>query len=422
MARVRENLPSRNEPYWMSLGKSQALGYRRCESGVRTWIGRWTEPDIEEDRKRPKYVFEALGPVDDRLTYTAAVKAAGEFFKRAELKWKTRFDGEPDEVIDTNEEACKAYVRNLEAVKGKDSAYDAEHRFKKHVYGKRFGRLRWAKLTAREVERWRNGLVTEGRQRNSANRIFRVWIAAMNWASARCSTDGVTSWKFVKEFPVEDGSRKGYLTFIQRTALLEACDRDKDPAELEKDPHLIYCTPDLGNLLRGHFFAGARPGELVKARVQALDVRAMTLTLISCKNKKGEARPRVFFLYEPAALEFFKRMAKDKLPLAFLMTRSDGSAWVRDNGRPRYREWGRGIKAAIRLANARLEEADRIPEEDIVLYVLRHIVITDMLSEDKIDQVAVEKVTGTSAAMIKKHYYKVVEERLKKKLAGRRSL
>jgi hypothetical protein len=36
--------------------------------------------------------------------------------------------------------------------------------------------------------------------------------------------------------------------------------------------------------------------------------------------------------------------------------------------------------------------------------------------------VAVEKITGTSDAMIRKHYYKVVEEKLKKKLANRRSL
>jgi integrase len=136
----------------------------------------------------------------------------------------------------------------------------------------------------------------------------------------------------------------------------------------------------------------------------------------------GEARPRVFYLFEPGAFAFFERMAADKPPEAYLMTKSDRSGWMYDNtGRPRYRDWGRGIKAAIRRANQTLKEDDRI-SEDIVAYSVRHAVITDLLSEDGIDQVAVEKITGTSGEMIRRHYYKVVEERLKKKLANRRSL
>lgn len=38
-----------------------------------------------------------------------------------------------------------------------------------------------------------------------------------------------------------------------------------------------------------------------------------------------------------------------------------------------------------------------------------------------VDQAAVESVMGTSAAMIKEHYYKTLVDRLREKLKGRRS-
>ena len=43
-------------------------------------------------------------------------------------------------------------------------------------------------------------------------------------------------------------------------------------------------------------------------------------------------------------------------------------------------------------------------------------------SEDGLDPAAVEEITGTSYEMIKRNYYKVVRQRLKEKLARRRSL
>jgi integrase len=254
------------------------------------------------------------------------------------------------------------------------------------------------------------------------NRIYRGFVAAMNWGRSRGHLATDVAWTAVGQFPVTDGQREGYLSNTQRTALLAACDAEKSVEELEKDPHLRYCTPDLGNLLRGYFYTGTRPGELAKLRRSDLNVRDKSLTVISSKNKRGEARPRTFYLYEAAALAFFEKMAKDKPPPAYLITKSDGTAWMHETtGRPRYRDWGWGIKAGIRRANQTLPEDERI-DDDIVAYSVRHVVITDMLSEDGIDQVLVEKITGTSEAMIRKHYYKVVEERLKKKLANRRSL
>jgi len=222
-------------------------------------------------------------------------------------------------------------------------------------------------------------------------------------------------------FPVKGGRRAAYLTVSQRRALLEACERAKTPDELAKDRReLPYCTKDLADFLRGLFFTGARPGEIAKARVHDLSVREQKIRLTSAKNKKGEARPRDFFLFELGALEFFKRMAEGKPGDAYLMTHADGSPWVNEKGRPSYARWSRGVRAAVRDANTRLAAEEQI-QPGTVAYTIRHTVITDLLSDDGVDQPAVQEVTGTSAEMIRQNYYKIVRERLMAKLSKRRS-
>jgi integrase len=191
---------------------------------------------------------------------------------------------------------------------------------------------------------------------------------------------------------------------------LSACEREKTPQELANNraagrKQLFYCTRDLAELLRGYFYTGARPGELAKARVRDLSVREAKLTLTSAKNKKGEARPRDFYLDEPEALEFFKNMAQGKSPDQYLMTRADGAPWVNEKGQPSYVRWGRGMRAAIHEANRLLGPEDQIPTGTVV-YTARHAVITDLLSQDGLDPAAVEEITGTSYQMIKQNYYK----------------
>lgn len=94
-------------------------------------------------------------------------------------------------------------------------------------------------------------------------------MAALNWGYRLGYFETDRPWTSIGPFPVSDGQRDGYLSDIQRSALIVACDANKTPEDLEKDPHLRYCTPDLGNLLRGYFYTGTRPGELAKVRVEA---------------------------------------------------------------------------------------------------------------------------------------------------------
>lgn len=417
-ATVREKLKPRREPYWTSLGAGRAIGFRKSAVSAGTWIARWTEPARELNTTRPKYRCESLGFAAE-LPYAEAVQATQTFFEECETDWKGLHRSVAANPTNTVEEACRTYIENMRVEKGDGPADRNASIFKAHVYGKPFGQRPLKELTAFDVQGWRNGLVCPGRKKNTVNRIFRQFAAAMSFIKKRGRLKDDNIWKSVGEFDVEDGRRNRYLADLHRRAILTACDREKDEKELAADEELRYCTPDLGTLFRGLLFTGARPGELAKARVSDFDEMEKVLTLTSNKNQKGKAKVRKFFLYEPAALDFFRNMAGSKLPNAYLITRADGSAWIYEGGKmqgqPRRRDWCSGMRAAIRDANGALqrERLDPIPS-GTVAYTARHTVITDLL--DGVESEAVQSVVGSSAVMIEKHYDQKKENRLKAKL------
>jgi integrase len=426
---VRQQLAPRAEPYWASLGPARAIGFRRSAVREGTWYARWTEPVPVDPATRPKYRQQSIGS-EHGMGYGDAVVKAQAYFEKCASDWATEEGGGPTVEMETVADACRAHVENLRALKGDQAANDADGMYRP-VYIHRIAKVRLRVLSTRDIRDWRNQLVTEARPkkrargRRGANRLFRQLAAALAYAKVCRAISSDEAWKQVGQFPVKDGRRSSYLSVVQRRAILTACEREKTSQELAEDraagrKELLYCTKDLADLLRGYFYTGGRPGELAKARVRDLSVRETKITLTSAKNKKGEARPRDFYLYEPEALEFFKRMAEGKAPDAHLITKADGSPWVNEKGKPSYVRWGRGIRAAVREANRTLGPEDQIPE-GTVAYTVRHAVITDLLSEDGVDPAAVEEITGTSYEMIKRNYYKVVRERLKEKLSRRQS-
>jgi integrase len=420
-AKVRDSLPVRAEPYWSSLGTGRALGYRKGQLGG-TWVARWTEPEKEAGSARPKYRQKPLGN-DDKMKHAQAVAEAQLFFAEAERQWKLARRGIAVEDVKTVSDACRAYVEHLRTggekatqEKAEQAATKAEQMFKAHVYDTLFGATQLSELHRLDVQRWRDGLVTPTRAKNTVNRIYRSWKAAMNYVFRL--GDLIPSdapWKGVKPFAVQDGKRDVYLTLTQRQALLAACDRDKTEKELAGDPDLKWTTPALGDLLRGLALAAARPSELASARVSALDLRAKTLSLTSYKGRTAEAHTRAFPLDDPAALAFFKRMAKDKLPAAYLMTMADGSAWATENGTLR-QYWAAGFRGARRLANNALKKDEQIPAE-ATAYSMRHSKITDWLEAgEPLQRVAV--VTGTSIKMIERNYFKYIRHGANSRLAA----
>jgi len=79
--------------------------------------------------------------------------------------------------------------------------------------------------------------------------------------------------------------------------------------------------------------------------------------------------------------------SKDKLPSAPLLSRADGRAWNKD-------AWKWPVKAAA--------EAALLPA-GTTAYTLRHSVISDLV-HDGLDLLTVAQISGTSGAMIERHY------------------
>jgi len=83
----------------------------------------------------------------------------------------------------------------------------------------------------------------------------------------------------------------------------------------------------------------------------------------------------------------FDSAAKDKPPTSPLLSRADGKAWDKD-------AWKWPIKTAVKAAN--------LPA-DTTAYTLRHSVISDLV-HDGLDLLTVAQISGTSVAMIERHY------------------
>jgi integrase len=84
---------------------------------------------------------------------------------------------------------------------------------------------------------------------------------------------------------------------------------------------------------------------------------------------------------------FFAEAVKLKLPTAPLLARADGTAWNKDS-------WKGPVKRAA--------VAGKLPE-GTTAYTLRHSVISDLV-HDGLDLLTVAQISGTSVAMIERHY------------------
>ena len=179
--------------------------------------------------------------------------------------------------------------------------------------------------------------------------------------------------------PVANASRKRttYLDLAQRRALIE------------------NAPSDLAHLIRALSLTPLRPGAMAALTVSSYDKRLKTLNI--GKDKAGADR----ILPLPAeTAAFFSEQCKDKLPSAPLLCRQDGKKWDKD-------AWKYVIKTALAKAN--------LPTE-ATIYTLRHSVITDLVVGG-LDILTVAKLSGTSVAMIEKHYGHLRQEHAKTALA-----
>jgi integrase len=248
------------------------------------------------------------------------------------------------------------------------AADDVEARFRNYVLNKpKLATTELTKLTPMQLEAWRKALKElptrsggrrgEMRAESTLNRDMTCFRAALNLAFL----DGLVTSDFAwrnKLRPVKNADRRREL-YLDRTQRLKF---------IEKAP------PDLAAFLRGLCQLPLRPGALAKLTAGDFDKRLKVLRI--GQDKAGKDRR----IKIPAVTALFlEESCKDKLPSAPLLARADGKAWNKD-------AWKGPVKEAMAAA--------KLPE-GTTAYTLVH---------DGLDLLTVAQISGTSVAMIERHY------------------
>lgn len=366
---ARSNLKARHAPYWHKIRSECHLGYRKTTPDSKgTWIARFRDDS-------GKYQLHSLGSLEHVThanRYDVAAKLAGEWFGHREV-------GMSNESI-TVADACDRYVAKARAEGRENAAKDLEGRFRRWVYSdKKLSKTAVVKLTPGMLIDWRSRLIktpallqdktkeaTKPRAASSINREMAVLKAALNLALEDGHAMSDFAWK-TKLRPIKDATQRRdcYLDLGQRKALI------------------ANAPADLAALISALSLLPLRPGAVASLTVSSFDKRLGVLTI--GKDKAGSDRK---INLPPTTSAFFAEQAKGKLPTAPLLARADGKFWDKD-------AWKYPFKAASSAAG--------LPT-NAVAYSLRHSAITDLIALHRLDTMTVAQLSGTSLAMIEKHY------------------
>jgi integrase len=363
------------EPYWQKLSSGRYLGFRPSSGGrLGTWLARFNDVDTG---KKPCRTLGDFGTVPASKRFDMAKREAEAWFDHLS-------GGGATESISVRQ-ACERYA---------DGNTEASGRFARTVYGDPIARVLVSKLTRTHVQNWRKRLeespalvaknpkgkpIYRTRSPATVNRDMVPLRAALNLALDHGDALNDQAWRVaLRPTKKADGRRNIYLDKAQRRALLE------------------YLPDDVRAFARGLCLLPLRPGAL--AALVAGDFDARRSELVIGRDKAGEGRA---ILVEGETLTMLKAQARHKLPAAPLFARADGVAW-------KAYMWKDAIKAAAKKA--------KLPA-DVVAYTLRHSTITDLVQAG-LDLLTVAQVSGTSVAMIEKHYGHLQRNRAAQALAG----
>jgi integrase len=141
-------------------------------------------------------------------------------------------------------------------------------------------------------------------------------------------------------------------------------------------------APDVAQFLHGLALLPLRPGALAALKVGHYDRQLKVLKV--GKDKSGRDRK---IKLPDATATFLDEASRNRLPAAPLLSRGDGKAWNKD-------AWKWPVKAAAAAAE--------LPP-GTTAYTMRHSVISDLV-HDGLDLLTVAQISGTSVAMIERHY------------------
>lgn len=375
----RDRLKARkgDEPHWQRLRFGCFLGYRPSKRGGRgTWFARAYDSDTG------KYSRKALGDY--------GAMAGHDVFSQAKREAETWADtvasgGVQSRQMVTVADACDAYSEERPEAKGI---------LKRTVLQDAVAKIRLDKLRRHHLRDWRKRLeetpalisrnkvgekITKVRSKATVNRDMVPLRAALGRVLSPGAPNTDAAWQeALRPHKGADKRRDLYLDRDERARLLQAAE------------------PEVAPFLRALCLLPLRPGALANLRAKDFEKRTRTLTI--GKDKHGQ--PRQVTVPQVIA-SFLAEQVKDKLPNTPMFTRKDGRAWNKD-------AWKHPIKSAVR--------ASKVPS-GVAAYTLRHSVITDLIRIG-LPVLTVAQLSGTSVAMIERHYGHLVRDDAEEALAS----
>lgn len=366
-------------PHWQRVRFGVFVGYRpAANGGAGTWAARAYDADAR------KYCIKALGDyghLTGNEQFAAAKKDTELFADKVEtgaLRYAGTVGNEsaPIAKMETVADACRAYLAEKTDPNGIAAGVFRRHTFDDPIASVKLDKLRRHHLKAWRrrledapalVSRNKGGLTrTKQRAASTVNRDMVPLRAALAAVLPPGAPGTDAAWQeALKPVKGANGHRTLYLDRGERKSLLDSTSAEFAP------------------FLRTLCLLPLRPGTLASRTAGDFDKRTRTL-VIGREAKTGKARK---ITVPQAVADFLAGHVKSKLPAAPLLGRSDGRAWNKD-------AWKGPIKEGV--------EAAGLPSGTCA-YTMRHSVITDLVTGG-LPILTVAQISGTSVAMVEKHY------------------
>ena len=368
-----------DEPHWQRLRQGCYIGYRPSKKKTGgTWFARVYDPDTNRNSRKRLGDYGTL--------------AGHDVFKQAKSDAETWAEtvesgGERARDMVTVKDACEAYLKEK-------PGSIAEGVFRRHVYDDPIAKVKLDKLRRHHLRAWRKRLEeapalvsrnkagerrSKERSKATVNRDMVPLRAALGQVLKPGAPNTDAAWQeALRPFKGADRRRELYIDRKERKTLIDSASEEAKP------------------FVRALCLLPLRPGALAALKVRDFDKRTRALTIGIDKN----GNPRQITVPQAIA-DFFELQVKDKLPAASIFARAGGNAWNKD-------AWKYPIKDAVKAAG--------LPDAASA-YTLRHSVITDLIRA-RLPILTVAQLSGTSVAMIEKHYGHLVRDDADEALAS----
>jgi integrase len=389
-------LKVRKTPYWHTLQKGRALGYRRGKkAGV--WIARLEDPSIGSKTGR---LEKSIGMTDDQvdgkviepngdtiLNFGQAQKAAWEWFGRI-VHPDRRIDMEKYTVKDAIDDYMDDYLKRGKSESNTRYVIDCyilpslgtinvKRLSKKKIsdwhfdISKRPPRLRTKRGEKQQFKDTGDDPEANRRRKSTANRVLTVLKAALNFAASEFAIDD-TAWANVKPFKEVDAAKMRWLEDDETRRLVNTC----------QEP--------LRSLVVAALLTGARYGELARLRVSDHDKDNGTVFVSESKSGK----PRHIVLTDEGR-QHFQMAAIGKEGNDLLFSRSREGA-----------KWGKSHQTRP-VADA-CERANIFPA--IGFHILRHTYASRLVRQGVPLIVVADQLGHRDTRMVEKHYAHLNDE------------